>query len=402
MGTKSNEAALNLPQGVELRRSGQQTSLRIRFVYKGAYCRETLRMAATPSNIKFAARLRSEILNAIERGTFSYAQFFPDSKKVVLFGGQASNKITIAALLDRFLERAQNTLQKSTYLGYRRVCDKHLYEAFGKIQVRNLTPALIRNWVANQRLTTKTINNILIPLRAILDEATNDEIILRNPFDTVVVSRLIDKKVAKSDYEPDPFDRNEINAILAHCEGQVRNYWQFAFFTGLRPSEQMALEWKDIDWVNGIIKVRRAYVEREEKCTKTEAGERGLLLLPPALEALQAQKAHTFLIGKRVFHNPRTNQPWETPHQIRHNIWVRVLKKAGVRYRNPYQTRHTYASMMLSAGENMLWLARQMGHRDTEMIIRTYAKWIPDTSSKAGYKPVNDWGIALKTSAQYA
>jgi integrase len=97
------------------------------------------------------------------------------------------------------------------------------------------------------------------------------------------------------------------------------------------------------------------------------------MLLPPAMEALLAQKAYTYLEGKRIFYNPRTNQPWENHAQIRKTCWKYILKKAGVRYRNP--TRHTYASMMLSAGENMLWLAMQMGHRDTEMIIKTYAKW---------------------------
>ncbi len=56
--------------------------------------------------------------------------------------------------------------------------------------------------------------------------------------------------------------------------------------------------------------------------------------------------------GKRIFHNPFTQVPWNSSDQIR-DPWRTVLKRAGVRYRNPYQMRHTYASMILSAGENM-------------------------------------------------
>ena len=72
-----------------------------------------------------------------------------------------------------------------------------------------------------------------------------------------------------------------------------------------------------------------------------------------------------------------------------------------MRYRNPYQTRHTYASMMLSAGENSLWVAKQMWHRDTEMIIKNYGRWIPDKSTVTGYTTVNEWvsplvGLAYK------
>ncbi len=71
--------------------------------------------------------------------------------------------------------------------------------------------------------------------------------------------------------------------------------------------------------------------------------------------------------------------------------WVHTIKRAGIRYRNPYQTRHTYASMMLSGGENIMWVASQMGHVDTEMVMKTYGKWIPNDASKKGYRPVNNW-----------
>lgn len=117
------------------------------------------------------------------------------------------------------------------------------------------------------------------------------------------------------------------------------------------------------------------------------------MLLPPAIEAIKAQMKFTFENRNRVFHNPRTNQPWETDHQIRRTAWVHTIKKAGVRYRNPYQTRHTYASMMLSGGENIMWVASQMGHVDTEMVMRTYGKWIPNEESKKGYRTVSNWEI---------
>lgn len=157
-----------------------------------------------------------------------------------------------------------------------------------------------------------------------------------------------------------------------------------------------ALEWGDIDWLKGTVRVSRAVVLKKSKGTKTKSGLRDVLLLPPALEALQNQKAYTFLEGQRVFFNPRTNTPWETDGQIRKTCWAHILKKAGIRYRNPYQTRHTYASMMLSAGENSLWVATQMGHKDTEMIIKHYGRWIPDKSTVAGYQPINDWSQTFK------
>ncbi len=269
----------------------------------------------------------------------------------------------------------------------------------GKIPIRDLSPVLIRNWITELNLTVKTVRNIITPLRNMLDQALNDGVIERNPLDKLVLSKLINKKTSQSNWEVDPFDQDEIKAILKEATGQARNLFQFAFFAGLRTSELIALEWDDIDWLKGLVRVSRAVVLKQEKGTKTKSGSRDVLLLPPALEALKNQKAFTYLEGKRVFYNPRTNTPWETDGQIRKTCWTHILRKAGVRYRNPYQTRHTYASMMLSAGENSLWVATQMGHKDTEMIIKHYGRWIPDKSTVAGYQPINDWSQKFTAKA---
>lgn len=111
-------------------------------------------------------------------------------------------------------------------------------------------------------------------------------------------------------------------------------------------------------------------------------------LLRPALEALTAQKAHTFLADHEVFQNPRTLERWAGDQPIRKTMWHPAVKKAGVRYRRPYQTCHTYASMMLSAGEHPMWVAKQMGHTDWTMIARVYGRWMPSESDMDGAKAV--------------
>jgi integrase len=67
-------------------------------------------------------------------------------------------------------------------------------------------------------------------------------------------------------------------------------------------------------------------------------------------------------------------------------MWQPALKRAGVRYRNPYQTRHTFASMALMAGESVQWVAAQMGHTDWTFTARTYTRYIPDDAPDAGSK----------------
>lgn len=394
MGRKRQpDGSKKTPAGVELRhwKSGA-SSIRISFYYNSVQCRETLKLDATPSNIKYAHRLRCEIINSIERGTFSYADYFPNSKLARRFG-HIPTDLTIGELLTEFLAQTKSSCEYSTYIGYKKVCDFHLFPNFEEIEIQNLKPAYIRKWIRSLSVTAKTVCNILVPLRAVIEQALNDEIIKSNPLDKIVISKLLDKETIKSDFKVDPFNKEEIQAVLnASHHKQIKNLFQFAFFTGLRTSELIALEWDDIDFENGLIHVARAVVKKQVKGTKTASGERKVMLLPPAILSLEGQKPYTFANGKRVFHNPRTNQPWETDHQIRRTAWIHTIKKSGVRYRNPYQTRHTYASMMLSAGENIMWVAEQMGHIDTEMVMKTYGKWIPDNSVNMGYQTVNDWG----------
>lgn len=92
-----------------------------------------------------------------------------------------------------------------------------------------------------------------------------------------------------------------------------------------------------------------------------------------------------------MFPNPRTGRPWASDKAFRENDWTRALARAEVRYRYPYQTRHTFASLMLSSGENVMWVAAQLGHKRWTMTADKYARWIPSAAPDAGQKAVAVW-----------
>lgn len=383
-------------RGVIVRRYKTTSAIQIEFTYRGSRCRESLKIEATPSNLKYAANLRGEILNSIERGTFRYADYFPDSPRAKLFG-HAGRRRTVEEALTSYIAgieeaAAAGNMSPGTLHGYRSAVEHHLVPTFGKTALRDLTTAELRDWMRGMVTTAKTVRNILTPLRAVLDDAVADGEIEFSPLSKIQTRRVL-RGHKRSGYVVDPFDLDEIRAILAASEGQSRNLIQFAFWSGLRTSELIALEWRDIDFVHGAVRVQRAVVEGVEKGPKTEAGRRDVLLLPPARAALVAQKPYSFIAGGRVFQRPVALVPWTHPSEIQREAWAPALKRAGVRYRIPYQTRHTYASMLLMAGERPLWVAQQMGHVDVEMIYRVYATWIPDPKQEGGYKPVADWNI---------
>lgn len=364
-------------------------SIQIDFYYLGKRCRESLKLEPTKANLAFAAGKKAAIQHEIAIGTFSYLKHFPNSKNAHL-GTRSGNK-TVGEALDGYIEASRRTCELSTWRNYRSAVEHHLKPNFGSIRLIDLTTAHIKSWIGGLTISNKRINNVLIPLRTVMNDAFADGLIERNP-----VQRITNLAVRQE--EPQPFTPDEMDRILKVLPTQGQNFILFAIWTGLRTSELIALEWGDIDWKKELVRVRRACVNKHTKQPKTTAGERDVKLFPPALEALKAQKQFSFLSAGRVFLNPRTNLPWETDAQIRKTLWMPALKKAGVIYRNPYQTRHTYASTLLSAGENPLWVAQQMGHKDWGMIRKRYGRWIPEVDTSAGGKVMQYWSQIGHTS----
>lgn len=116
---------------------------------------------------------------------------------------------------------------------------------------------MLKEWVSEQTCGLKRIRNRLLPIRGAYALALDDELIASNPF--VVWSP---KKIEPPKEEDDiaPFSQVEVNAILDACDGQIRNLFRCAFWTGLRTSELIALRWEDIDVHNQMVPVRRALV----------------------------------------------------------------------------------------------------------------------------------------------
>ncbi len=173
-------------------------------------------------------------------------------------------------------------------------------------------------------------------------------------------------------------------------EGQIRNLFQFAFYSGLRTGELIGLTWDKIDFAHRTITVDVSEVKGERKGLKTSSNgvrSRSVLMLDPALEALLRQKKYTFSEQGYVFHHPLHKKPWADDAQVRKHAWVPAVEKSGLRYRNPYQTRHSYACILIADNENLWWIASQMGHKGIEMLNKHYGKFIEEEGER--YIPRN-------------
>ena len=367
-------------------RPASATSIEISFYFEKKKCRERIPWEPTPANLKKAQRFRQSILQAIYEGRFEYRITFPDSKRAAEFAAQPGDVKLIGKYLEEWLDRKKKHVKASTHDGYR-ITVNILIAKFGTLALSDLKRKDVRDWLDTMTVSNKTLSNRQSVLRAALDDAVQDELIALNPlFGWTYKIPEAPKEID----DVDPFTPAEQALILAGCgEAAERNMFKFAFWTGLRTSELTAVRWTDIDWHRGVIRISRSWTTTAvaPEDTKTKAGRREIKLLAPALEALEAQKPLTQLAGNEIFLNPRTNAPWGGKNPV-WTAWGRAVKKAKVAYRKPYQTRHTYASMMLSAGEPPMWVAKQMGHSSWVITARIYARWMPSADVDAGGKAV--------------
>jgi integrase len=116
--------------------------------------------------------------------------------------------------------------------------------------------------------------------------------------------------------------------------------------------------------------------------TKTPGSKRYVELLPVVQQALLEQRAASQLKSAFIFPS-RTGKARDITN-LRERVWKPALRRAGLRYRTMYQTRHTFATLALQSGEQIGWVSKQLGHTTDEMVIRHYAKFIPNLTRQDG------------------
>jgi integrase len=358
-------------------RATSPSSIGISFNWKGVRCRERIALPPSGRNLNYVKRLKATIQHEIATGTFDYARHFPDSPRLATLARQSPGT-PLARAMDLYLDGLAGQIEPETLEKYR-LDARAVAGWFPGATLQSLTRAEVRNQIASLNLSRKRLLNLLTPLRGALAQAVDDEVIETNPLSGFKVRR-VSAPVEKID----PFTREEIDRLGRTELGHV---WRFWAWTGLRSGELIALRWDDVDAECRHLQVRRAVRVGREKTTKTAAGNRVVSLLVPGRLALQ----HLERREGPVFTNPNTGERWHEDRALA-RAFRKACAAAEVRYRYPYQLRHTFASWALSSGENPLWVAKQMGHRDVQMIFRVYGKYMPNMNPDAGQKMTSPMG----------
>ncbi len=367
---------VDLPPGLEIRNG----RIRIRFKWNGKRCSESLAYPATQAGIAAASRVRDQVMSLIKLGMMDelkYAEFFPNS---------ANASATIG---HSFGEYAQLWLDSRNIAGgtrnnYKSVLNVWWMEHLATTPLANITPALLRKLTVRIPWTSDLVkHNAMTKMNTILASAVADGLIPRNPMAGLELPKRAKKKI-------DPFKQEEADRIIEHLyavehwPSQIYGaYFEFVFYTGMRLSEALALRWEEIDLDKRVAHVCRT-VALGEIVERTKTGkDRYVLLNERALHALEFARKYAERRAQgdgRLKEFPYCFPPSKSAEYVQqtsdlHKQWGPAVKALGIRYRPPYNARHTYATICLMAGMTPAFIAQQLGH-SVQMLLTTYAHWI--------------------------
>ncbi len=281
--------------------------------------------------------------------------------------------------------------RQATFERYRDVLKRYVYPKFEKVPLDQIFRRDVRDLLLSifgRGLSKSTVCLVRDVISGVFNHAIEDELVTLNPV-AGVVKRL--KLTRDKETEIEPLTKAEVSTFLETCRQCRPDYYPFfltAFRTGMRLGEILAIQWNDIDWNGRFIRVSKSFKRGTITPTKTGKSRRvdmsdqltetlRLLYTQRKKEALREGSAE---IAAFIFHE-KNKQPL-SQNTVRY-VFKRILHKAGLREIRFHDTRHTYASLLLSEGQSPVYVKEQLGHSSIQMTVDIYGHLIPGSNRGA-------------------
>ena len=308
-----------------------------------------------------------------------------------------AENLTLGEYLNRWLEGSVKvSVWHTTYRDYAGHVRNHIAPELGRLKLAQLTPAHVQTLYRkkmNSGLSSRTVNYIHATLHKALEQAVRWRLVPYNVSDGATKPR-------QEKRETEALTIEQVFAFLrtAHEVGdRFEALYVVAAFTGMRPGELLALNWRDLllDGPEPAARVQRGLSKGPGgpafKRTKTEKG-RLVTLLPLAVEALKRHRKRQAedrlkYSGLWKDHDlvfpSQTGTPMSWENLVKRNFKP-LLKEAGlpqtVRF---YDLRHTFATWMLEQGENPKIVQEILGHSQITYTMDTYSHVTPNMQRQA-------------------
>ncbi len=322
-----------------------------------------------------AERYRTKILRELDTGTFV----------------EASQR-TLEDFLKEWLEvSVRPRVRQRTHQDYSSLAARYLIPSLGHLRLSQLSPGDIQRVYADLQergLSPRTIRYTHSVLYGGLEQAVKWRMLARNPAKLVDLPRQSRREMRVLGPE------QAARFLEAARSDRWYALWTVLLTTGLRPGEALALKWSDLD--GDRLRVQRSLVRDAgggwHLAEPKSARARRVVSLPAtSLRVLQAHRKQQLEerlgAGEQwedhdlVFASS-TGQPLDFRVAVRRHFKP-LLKRAGLPSIRPYDLRHTCATLLLAAGENVKVVSERLGHASATLTLDVYSHVLPDMQQRA-------------------
>lgn len=301
-------------------------------------------------------------------------------------GGKSNEKLRSDMLFGDWLDfwyqnYSKPKLRPTTQMGYENAIYKHIIPALGKIPLPELTTndlqqfygklkkegRLIRKELYGEGVSDRTLWSCHTRIRTALDRAVQDGLIRMNP----AADCKLPPQNAK---EMKVLSREEMQKFLVQAKEE--GYFELFLLelaTGLRRGEVLALQWDDLDFVTGELRIQRqvyrASGELVISAPKTKAALRTIVLPSSLVEVLREYRQQ--VDSRWMFPSPAKEDSPLDPATVRKRLQT-ILEHAGCKKVRFHDLRHLFVTTALESGMDVKTLSTIIGHVSAKTTLNVY------------------------------
>jgi integrase len=272
-----------------------------------------------------------------------------------------------------WLDSIRGLVRPRTYENYSYRLERHILPHLGRRRLDEIgvddVLALIGE-LREQGYSGWSIRSILTPLSRLFSHAVRRDLIAASPISKLDRS----ERPAVWKREQRVLNSVEIGRLLDAAPARYRTLLASAILTGLRQSELLGLRWRDIDFDDELIRVRNALDRHgNDVPPKTQHAVRDVVLAPVLAAALRDHRSESVFSGPDDFvFASKVGTPLHWRNVSRRALEP-ALKAAGIEPLRWHDLRHTFASVLIGGGANVVFTSRQLGHGSSDITLRLYA-----------------------------
>ncbi|MCQ2468602.1 MAG: site-specific integrase [Ruminococcus sp.] len=299
-----------------------------------------------------------------------------------------------------FEEYAKPNLRNTTYERMLQL-RKRVYSAIGHMRMDKITPRQIQAFVnslskdgANERtgkpLAPKTIRHNLSFVSDVFAYAVKMGVVSDNPCAKVTLPK--NEQTEKKIYTPEQVQR--FLSLLNDEPLKYRTFFNLMIYSGFRRGEMLGLEWKDVDFENNIISVRRTSNYTAKKgvytdTTKTRKSQRTLKFPQEIMDMLREYKdeqdMQALKCGDKWVETDRLYTKWNglpmqngTPY-----FWLgEFCEKHDLPFYGLHSFRHLFASLLVNQGVDIVTVSGALGHSTVSTTSNIYCHMLEESRAK--------------------